>query len=238
VRLWTETGTLRAPLPLTGAAALRTGTAWDPRAWAPAFLRALAAEAEDALDLLLDLERAWFAARCAAAAGRRRHSRTPAAVDLLAAAPLASATTLARALRVSVKSACAILDGLVRGGVAVEVTGRSARRLFGLRGLAPLAAAVAPPRRPEPGRGRGRPRRIPVAEETPPPPPLASLGPVERHAFDYAGLAAAMAAVEEAIRHARRTLDRHAGAGTAPSLGGRDAPEDDAPEHAADDADS
>src|SRR5919199_2817248 len=47
VRRWAETGTLRAgPLPLTGAAALRPGTDWEPRAWIPAFLRALADEAD------------------------------------------------------------------------------------------------------------------------------------------------------------------------------------------------
>jgi hypothetical protein len=100
------------------------------------------------MDLLLELERGWFAARRGAArravAGRRRHSRAPAAVDLLAAAPLLSATTLARALGMSVKSALALLEDFVRIGVTVEVSGRSARRLFGLRGLAPLAAAVAP----------------------------------------------------------------------------------------------
>jgi hypothetical protein len=48
---------------------------------------ALAGEAEDGLQLLGGLERAWFAAR-AAVAGRRRNSRAAAAVDILAAAPL------------------------------------------------------------------------------------------------------------------------------------------------------
>jgi hypothetical protein len=227
VRFWGQGRVLRAPLPLTGAAALRADADRDPRAWTPAFLRALADEAEAALDLLFDLERGWLGARGAVAGRHRRHSRAPAAVDLLAAAPLLSATTLARALGVSVKSACAILDGLVRGGVVIEVTGRSARRLFGLRGLAPLAAAAAPPRRPEPGRGRGRPRHPRAEEVTPPPPPLAPLGPVERRAFDYADLAEAMAAVEEAIRRARRTLDGMAGGGAAAEApGGRDAPGD------------
>jgi hypothetical protein len=39
--------------------------------WRPAFPTALAGEAEDGLQLLFDLERAWFAAR------RRRNSRPP-----------------------------------------------------------------------------------------------------------------------------------------------------------------
>jgi hypothetical protein len=94
VRFWVGSGLLRAPLPLTGAAALRADADWTPARWRPALLRALADEAEAALDLLPGLERGWSAAR-RAVAGRRRHSRTPAAVDLLAAAPLLSATTLA-----------------------------------------------------------------------------------------------------------------------------------------------
>lgn len=206
VRTWTTTRLLAAPLPLTGAAALRPDVAWNPNAWVPVFLQALAEEAEATLDLLRDLERGWIAARGALGA-RRRHSRAPAAVDLLAAAPLLSATTLARALDLSVKSALALLEDLLRREIAVEVTGRSARRLFGLSGLAPLAAAVASPRRPEPGRGRGRPRTLPLVDEAPPPPPVAPLAPLVRPAFDYSDLTAAMAAVDEAIRRTRRALE-------------------------------
>ena len=126
------------------------------------------------------------AARAAVAAGRRRTSRTPAAVDLLAAVPLVSATTLAAALEMSVKAACAILDELVRLEVAVEVTHRHSRRLFGLAGLAPLRQAAAPPRRPLPGRGRGRPREVPAVVEVPPEvlPPVAAA----RRAARAAGL--------------------------------------------------
>ena len=61
-------------MPLTGARALQADTSWDAAVWIPAFLTALAVEAEDALDLLFAMERAWFAAR-AAVAGRRRNSR-------------------------------------------------------------------------------------------------------------------------------------------------------------------
>ncbi|MGK7871203.1 hypothetical protein [Falsiroseomonas sp. E2-1-a20] len=162
-------------------------------------------EAEDALALLADLERGWTAAR-RATAGHRRRSRTPAAVDLMAALPLLSATSLAGALGISIKSALAILDRLVQDGVAVQVTGRAARRLFGLRGLAPLAAAVAPPRRPEPGRGRGRPRRIPLkVEPAPPTGPIAPLEPVARVVFDYSDLDAALRDAEAAMRRTRRS---------------------------------
>jgi hypothetical protein len=54
------------------------------------------------------------------------------------------------------------------------------------------ASLVAPPRRPEPGRGRGRPRNTPPAEEaTSPPPSPAPPGPIGRPAFDYGDLDAA-----------------------------------------------
>ena len=219
VRRWAAAGLLRAPLPLTGAAALGPGQPWEPSRWIPVFLRAVATEAGAALDLLVEMEQRWRAARAAVATGRRRTSRTPAAVDLLAAVPLVSATTLAAALDLSVKAAGAILDDLVRHGVAVEVTHRHSRRLFGLAGLAPLRAAAAPPRRPLPGRGRGRPRAmppetepLPAAETMPPLPPAA---PLARPAFDYGELAAAMQAVDAALRTARAGLARAAGSGGA-----------------------
>ena len=153
-------------MPLTGAAALRAETPWVPSEWMPAFLTALAEEADDALQLLCDLERAWFAAR-AAVAGRRRHSRAAAAIDLLAAAPLVSASSLAAGLGMAVKNAAALLEQFQKAGIVVEVTHRSKRRLFGLAGLAPLRDGVAPPRRPEPGRGRGRPPVLPAEAAAP-----------------------------------------------------------------------
>jgi hypothetical protein len=224
-RHWVTAGLLRAPLPLTGANALRAEVDWDFATWIPVFLHALADEAEDSLALLADLERGWSAARHATA-GRRRHSRTPAAVDLLAALPLLSATSLARALGIAVKNATAILDALVRQDVAVEVTGRAARRLFGLRGLAPLAAAVAPPRRPVPGRGRGRPRLVPLqVEAAPPTGPIAAFEPVARAAFDYSDLEAALREAEAAMRRTRLSLDQLAGGGWVPQTGDGDLPE-------------
>src|SRR5271156_3375040 len=88
---------------------------------------ALATEAADGRQLLMDLERAWFAAR-SGVAGRRRDSHAAACVDILAATPLISATTLAAGLGVAVKTAIRLLDSLVAVGVAVEVTRRSKRR--------------------------------------------------------------------------------------------------------------
>jgi hypothetical protein len=57
-----------------------------------------------------------------------------------------------------------------------------------------LAAAVRPPYRPEPGRGRGRP--VVAADEdvvAGPAAPLPPLAPVERRAFDYSDLERGMA---------------------------------------------
>ena len=53
------------------------------------------------------------------------------------------------------KNAAQLLDSVCMVGIAVGVTHRSRRRLFGLAGLALLGDEVAPTYRPEPGRGRG-----------------------------------------------------------------------------------
>ena len=55
------------------------------------------------------------------------------------------------------KAAIRLFDGLVAVGIAVELSQRSTRRLFGLKGMEQLADGVRPPYRHEPGRGRGRP---------------------------------------------------------------------------------
>jgi hypothetical protein len=193
-------------VPVTGAAALRAETPWELSAWLTAFLRALASEAGDGRQLLMDLEHIWFAAR-STVAGRRRDSHAAAVVDVLAATPLISATSLAAVLGVTVKSAIRLLDGLVTVGVVVEVTHRSKRRLFGLKGMAPLGAAVRPPYRPEPGRGRGRPPILAVEEDVAAPPlPSAPLTPIDRRQFDYSDLDHWMAQMDQAIRRTRRVL--------------------------------
>jgi hypothetical protein len=193
IRHWTRHRLLRAPVPLTGAAALRYDTSWGLAAWVPEFLTALAAEAADALELLLDLERTWLSAR-RAVAGRRRTSRAAAAVDILAAVPLVSATSLATGLGMAIKNATELLDRFCVEGLTVEVTHRSKRRLFGLAALAPLRDGVAPPYRPLPGRGRGRPPNIPIEDDgLPLLLPERPLSPLERRAFDTSGLEAAIA---------------------------------------------
>jgi hypothetical protein len=208
VRFWTKHRLLHTPVPLTGDHALDPDVPWDRDTWVPAFLAALAGEASDALQRLVDLERAWLAAR-RAVAGRRRNSRAALAVDILAAAPLVSATSLAAGLGMAVKNGAALLDAFCAADIAVEVTHRSKRRLFGLTGLAPLRDAVRPPYRPDPTRGRGRPRldqSDDPADSVVLPLPPAPLTPIDRRQFDYSDLGHWMAQTDQAIRHARCTL--------------------------------
>ncbi len=217
IRHWTKHRLLRAPVPLTGPRALGAEVPFEAEAWIPLFLEALADEAADYLQLLSSMERAWFTAR-ASVAGRRSTSRAAAAVDVLAMAPLLSATTLAAGLGMAVKNAIVLLDTFAEAEIVVEVTHRSKRRLFGLAGLAPLRDEVAPPRRPEPGRGPGRPPTIREEEALPPPPlPDRPLTPSERKAIDYSELEHWMAHADQVIRDTRRTLDALARCEVAPA---------------------
>jgi hypothetical protein len=204
-------------VPLTGPRALGAEVPFEAEVWIPVFLEALADEAADYLQLLYSMERAWFTAR-ASVAGRRSTSRAAAAVDVLAMAPLLSATTLAAGLGMAVKNAIVLLDAFAEAEIVVEVTHRSKRRLFGLAGLAPLRDEVAPPRRPEPGRGPGRPPAIREEEALPPPPlPDRPLTPIERKAIDYSELEHWTAHADQVIRDTRRTLDALARCEVAPA---------------------
>jgi len=206
IRFWRKRGLLGLPIPLTGAASLGPEQSWEREDWLPAFLRAIEREAADALDLLYAMERAWFEAR-RSTAGCRKDSHVTAAVDLLAAAPVLSATTLARILGIAIKSAIRILDALVTSEIAIEVTHRSKRRLFGLQGLAPLRHVVRSPYRPDPSRGPGRPRHDVDEEEAEvAPPPLPPLTPLERRDFDYTALEEAMAHLDAVVRSSRQAL--------------------------------
>jgi hypothetical protein len=118
----------------------------------------------------------------------------------------------------AVKNAATLLSDFCEAGIAVEVTHRAKRRLYGLANLAPLRETVAPPRRPEPGRGRGRPPIIDgdPEEALPLPLPPLPLTPLERRAFDYSELEHAMAVADDAIRRARHNLLPAAPPRTAP----------------------
>src|SRR5271166_4130759 len=106
----------------------------------------------------------------------------------------------------AVKNAIALLNWFAEVGIVVEVTRRSKRRLFGLAGLAPLRDEVAPPRRSEPGRGRGRPPLIKPDEAPTLPPFERPLTPIERRAIDYSDLEHWMAHADQVIRDTRRSL--------------------------------
>ncbi len=201
-------GLLRVAAPVTGSRALSGDAPEEPPDWVCAFLYALAAEAQEQHELLRSMERSWLAAR-ERVMGRRSTSRAPLAIDVLAAAPLLSATTLARAVGVSIRAATTMLDEFVEEEIAVEVTHRSARRLFGLVGMAPVRDVTTSPRRPQPGRGRGQPRltsKVEVLEEAPA--PARPIVRFQRRAIDYAALDAAMMECDRAVRSARDALDR------------------------------
>jgi hypothetical protein len=209
VRHWQKKGVFRLPLPLTGAGALRPETPWGLEAWLPAFLTRLAAETAATLELLRGLEHAWRAARTQII-GRRKTSHAAAAIDVLAAAPLLSATSLAAALGIAVKNAARLLDEFCRDGIAIEVTHRAKRRLFALANLGALRDCVTAPKRPDPTRGRGRPpfvRDEPVEEEILPP-ALPAAAPLSQAGFEYSELEAAIAEMEITIRRTRAALDR------------------------------
>jgi hypothetical protein len=110
----------------------------------------------------------------------------------------------------SIRSATDLLNEFVRDGLVVEVTHRAKRRLFALRGLTPLRDEIAPPRRPLPGRGPGRPRldrpEEEVLETVPNQAPV--ITPVARKAIDYSDLETWMAHADTVIRQTRRNLDQ------------------------------
>ncbi|WP_025829162.1 hypothetical protein [Acetobacter okinawensis] len=204
VRLWCEDGLLRTPLPLTGAAAFRSGTSWTARNWVPAWLSAIGDEAEAIRAMARALEASWRQARLQAG-DQRRNSRASAAIDVIAAHPVISATSLAARLSMSIKAACLLLERFLERGLIVEVTHRSARRLFALRDMEPLQEVVQPRQKTIPGRKRGTPRATGMPEV----PPVEDSSvqrdfqPLERWAPDYSELEAAMAEVDLLCRRSQ-----------------------------------
>ncbi|AOX21725.1 hypothetical protein [Kozakia baliensis] len=208
VRFWQESTVLHCPLPLVAARAFAGEAPWEPRRWTPLFLGCLADEAEAIERRTIAFEQAWRVAR-AQTRVQRRTSRARTALDLIAAFPVISAFRLSELLGVSLKGAYLYLERFLADGLVVEVTHRSARRLFALKGLEPLRDAVAPPRRPLPGRKRGRPRRDAVEAGTfsavdlaPPSDPSPSPEPI-----DYAALEEALAAADAAIARFRKVIE-------------------------------
>ncbi|MFT8953726.1 MAG: hypothetical protein ABF979_15830 [Gluconobacter sp.] len=204
-REWIEGGEARAPfrgalVRLWQAAAFRTGISWDERRWIPAWLGALQREAAGIRDMVQTLERSWRDAR-AQAGDQRRNSKAALAIDIIAAHPVISATTLAARLSVSVQATCVLLERFVERGLVFDVTRRSARRLFALKDLVPLREAIGVRGKPVAGRKRGRPRlgedadpvdqTIALAEET--------FKPLPRWQADFSELETAMKQAESVM---------------------------------------
>lgn len=202
VSFWQETKLLRIGLPLTGARAFASGTSWEQSKWITCFLNALADEAEGIHARVTGIEHQWHHARAHSGA-RRCNSRAGTAIDLIAAFPVLSATRLAGLLGVSVKSACLLLERFLAEGLVTEVTHRTRRRLFALKGFEPLREVVRSPKRPVAGRKRGRPRRddggvsTDLAEEEKNAQSISvALGPLT---LDYTALQEAIALTDSAI---------------------------------------
>jgi hypothetical protein len=219
VTYWVRRGVTALPSPLlTGAAALAAEVPWAREIWIGHFLAAVAGEAADGLALLHLVERSWLQAHHAVS-GRRRDSHAAAAIDLLAAAPVLSATSLAELLEISIKNAIRLLDGFVVQGIVLEITHRAKRRLYALKHLAPLRDATAPPRQPLPGRRPSRPSAAMMTaamDEVPndPPGPLLpspALPALMRQQFDFSDIDHLLDRTDQAIRRAQRIIEEHGG---------------------------
>ena len=212
-RHWQNCGLLPIAVPLVTGAQAFSATPRPTELWTAEFLAALAEEAEAGIALLRRLERQWLGAR-AAIRGQRRNSHAAVAIDILAAAPIVSATSLAHSLDIAIKNAAALLDVFVARGIAIEVTHRSKRRLFGLKHLAPLRETVAPPRRAVRRHGHavmGRPRGVDDADLPDTAPPAAEplqFTPLERKEFEFNDLDEWIREADQLIRRSQAVLDK------------------------------
>jgi hypothetical protein len=118
-----------------------------------------------------------------------------------------------------------LLEGLVAENLIVEVTGRQKRRLYGLPHVTGLRQAIARPRLPVPGRGRGRPPRVCGGDEEPKGPrpepradpsspvafkildPPRHLEPLPPPDFDFSELDRFLHQAEAASAHSRALLE-------------------------------
>lgn len=200
-RHWYRYNLMPSCVPLIAASSLSADEAWQADLWIPAFYRSLAVEAKEIIEMTWTLERDWRQARQAVTI-KRRTSHAPALIDLLAATPCLSAPVIASLLGIAPKNAMRLLDELVGAGAIIELTGRDKRRLYALPHLSPLRESAAAPRRPDPGRGRGRPRGIEPQEQADSAFVVVGVPKREPFKFDYSELEAA---AQEAERITRKT---------------------------------
>lgn len=208
VRYWMRHKILKLPIPITGAKSLIDDVSFDLSEWRITFLQAIAREARDNLDLLYDIERSWVQAR-SMLGQRRRNSRAAAAIDVLAATPIISATNLAKRIGMATSNATALLRELQEADIVIDVSRRSKRQLFCLGGMGRLRDYVSPPPKPEFGRKRGRPpaNHASVHQEYQEHQIDDDLPISSREPFDYMDLDEAMAHADQVIRDTKLRLD-------------------------------
>ena len=228
---WQQRQVTALPCPLlTGAAALGTDIPWARDGWIGHFLAALAGEAEDGLALL---------APARAPLGLPRAARSPAGAAIRMPPPRSTSWPRPRsslpprsgkrsASRPTTPPGCS--TGLSGSGLSSEVSQRAKRRLYGLKHLAPLREATAPPRRPMPGRRPGRPSAASLVADTSgavadtgfPLVPSPPLSPLERQKFDFSDIDRLLDLTDQAIRRTQSVLDGFALPGAGRSNCGAD----------------
>jgi hypothetical protein len=160
---------------------------------------------------------------------------------------LVSVKILASTLGMAVNNATHLLEWLVAENLIVEITGRHKRRLYGLPHVADLRQAIARPRQPVPGRGRGRPPRGSGGDEEPKEvrpelpaersPPLAlkaldsprRLAPLPPPDFDFSELERFLHQAEAASAHSRDLIETLQKGGRRGLIAGEESDELDSP---------
>lgn len=203
VTAWQNAGLFAAPVPLTAPAAFRPDAPTDRIEWIADFLHELQLEAVRFDDLLSRMEYAWTFAR-RAVRGQRSTNRAGLVVDLLMLHPLASATGIAHCTGLSINAALQILERLQDQGIVVEVTNRSARRLFAMRAFEGISDCIRPPQR----RSRGKTTRDePEIASSSFSPVLKRIQRDELPPLDYTDLDQALAAADRAVARFLERID-------------------------------
>ncbi|WP_291366648.1 winged helix-turn-helix domain-containing protein [Acetobacter sp. UBA5411] len=195
VNAWQNAGLFTAPVPLTASAAFRSDAPTDRAEWIADFLTELGNEAICFEDLLSRMEHAWTFAR-RAVQGQRSTSRAGLVVDLLMLHPMASATAIAQRTGLSINATLQILERLEREGIVVEITNRSARRLFAMRAFEGVRDCIRPPQRRSRGKTTDGPRESasPTSSSVP-----SRIQRDELPPLDYTDLEQALAAADRAV---------------------------------------
>lgn len=206
VKAWQDAGLFTAPVPLTASAAFRVEAPLDRAEWIADFLTELGKEAICFDELLSRMEYAWTFAR-RAVRGQRSTSRAGLVVDLLMLHPIASATAVSQRTGLSVNATLQILERLQGEGIVVEITNRSARRMFAMRAFEGIRDCIRPPQRRRRGNTMRRQREStsPTSSFTP-----SRIERDELPPLDYTDLDQALAAADRAVaRFVERLVDRN-----------------------------